>query len=257
MVRSQIIVTTSWDDGHVLDLKVAELLNRYGLSGTFYIAPRSTELRPRDRLRPEHVRELATSFEIGGHTLTHPRLPRIEEAQAAKEIEDGKVELEQIIGARVTSFAYPGGAYDERHVLMVRRAGFEVARTVRRFVVSAPADPFQMHTTLHGYRHWSDVAAIARHADFRPVITMRQFWNWDTLAVALFDLVYQRGGVFHLWGHSWEIARNDDWDRLERVFAHVARHLGLTHRSNGEFADPSDPKQGTEWKVGEIRSWSR
>ena len=34
------IITTSWDDGHPLDFKLAELLNKYNLKGTFYI-PRS------------------------------------------------------------------------------------------------------------------------------------------------------------------------------------------------------------------------
>ena len=31
------IVTTSWDDGHPLDLRVVDLLARYGIKGTFYV----------------------------------------------------------------------------------------------------------------------------------------------------------------------------------------------------------------------------
>lgn len=31
------IVTTSWDDGHPSDLKLAELLKRYDVPATFYI----------------------------------------------------------------------------------------------------------------------------------------------------------------------------------------------------------------------------
>ena len=34
---SKLIVTTSWDDGSRLDLKLAELLEKYGISGTFYV----------------------------------------------------------------------------------------------------------------------------------------------------------------------------------------------------------------------------
>jgi hypothetical protein len=34
-----IYVTTSWDDGHKLDMKLAVLLKKYGIKGTFYICP--------------------------------------------------------------------------------------------------------------------------------------------------------------------------------------------------------------------------
>lgn len=36
MENKQLIITTSWDDGHPLDLKIAELLDKYGINGTFY-----------------------------------------------------------------------------------------------------------------------------------------------------------------------------------------------------------------------------
>ena len=34
-----LTITTSWDDGHPMDLRVAELLTRSGLPGTFYVPP--------------------------------------------------------------------------------------------------------------------------------------------------------------------------------------------------------------------------
>ena len=39
----QIIVTTSWDDGHPLDFKIASLLEEYNLKGTFYIPKANCE----------------------------------------------------------------------------------------------------------------------------------------------------------------------------------------------------------------------
>ena len=60
----QSFMTTSWDDAHPLDLRIAEMLARHNLSGTFY-APRSaeTEVMPLADLR-----ELSRGFEIGAHT---------------------------------------------------------------------------------------------------------------------------------------------------------------------------------------------
>ena len=76
-------VTTSWDDGHKLDIRLAAMLERAGVAGTFYIAPRSCEIPDDARLTPNEIRSLATGFEIGGHPLTHARLPYLDARQAA------------------------------------------------------------------------------------------------------------------------------------------------------------------------------
>ena len=42
------------------------------------------------------------------------------------------------------------------------------------------------------------------------------------LARSDFGLCYVCGGVFHLWGNSWEIADADRWRRLDAVFGLMA-----------------------------------
>src|SRR2546423_15364182 len=103
-----VFVTTSWDDGHMLDHQLAGLLETYELPGTFYVAPRNVELRQRERLRDRDLRALASDFEIGGHTLTHLRLTTLPDSVARREIEEGKDALEHIISAPLRSFCYPG-----------------------------------------------------------------------------------------------------------------------------------------------------
>jgi peptidoglycan/xylan/chitin deacetylase (PgdA/CDA1 family) len=85
-------------------------------------------------LTAEMVRTLSCNqVEIGGHTVSHPILTRIDDATARREIIDNKVHLESIIGKPVTLFAYPNGKrgsdFDERHVQMVREAGYRAAFT--------------------------------------------------------------------------------------------------------------------------------
>lgn len=71
--------------------------------------------------------------EIGGHTTSHPILSRLDDEQAHHEIADNKAALERILGRRLRLFAYPNGKpgldYDQRHVAMVRAAGYEAAFT--------------------------------------------------------------------------------------------------------------------------------
>ena len=72
-------VTTSWDDGHQLDLRARLGTGRVGVPGTFYIAPRCREIHPSLRLAPADLGQLAgrnsRSVPIRSRIRTSPRLP--------------------------------------------------------------------------------------------------------------------------------------------------------------------------------------
>ena len=93
-----------------------------------------TDLRQELMLTADMIRTLARNrIDIGGHTVTHPILTRIDDDAARAEIVDNKQQLEAIVGKPVTLFAYPNGKrgtdYEQRHVQMVREAGYEAAFT--------------------------------------------------------------------------------------------------------------------------------
>jgi peptidoglycan/xylan/chitin deacetylase (PgdA/CDA1 family) len=97
------------------------------------------QIRP--TLRPmtaTELRNLAANplFEIGGHTVTHPSLPRLAPPEQEQEITFGSRFLEATLGRPVRSFSYPFGEYDKVTRDIVAAAGFECAvitshRTVR------------------------------------------------------------------------------------------------------------------------------
>jgi peptidoglycan/xylan/chitin deacetylase (PgdA/CDA1 family) len=73
---------------------------------------------------------MAGGLSVGGHSVTHARLPTLDDRQLSMEIEDCKKTLEQELQVAVNSFAYPFGApgdHDERIHGAVRRAGFDNA----------------------------------------------------------------------------------------------------------------------------------
>jgi hypothetical protein len=127
---------------------------------------------------------------------------------------------------------------------MVRAADFDLARTVERHRTEPPRDLMEVATSFHAYRHLSDGRAALRMAGGDPRVATRYFFHWDEWAMALFDRVVVEGGVFHLWGHSWELAARDDWGRLERVFAHISRRRGVTYIANGGLASLEEPRGG-------------
>ena len=229
----KIIVTTSWDDGHKLDLKMAELLCRYGIKSTFYVSPKNREFNVTELLADEEIKKLGRDFEIGAHTMTHPRLSAVSLSDAKKEIEGSKQYLEQLLGKPVASFCYPGGDYKEAHKKIVREADFKLARTVDRFTTILGKDCFAVPTTIHAYRHWSDALSILKQVG--PERFLRCYLNWDELAIVLFEKVKKEGGIFHLWGHSWEIEKNGDWSRLEYVLDYISSCPEISYLTNGEL----------------------
>jgi peptidoglycan/xylan/chitin deacetylase (PgdA/CDA1 family) len=106
--------------------------------------------RPRDLMMCSiQVQSLARAgFEIGGHTVTHPILLKLQPEQARREILDGKARLEATLGRPLRLFAYPNGRpgedYGAEHVAMARDAGFEAAVSTRRGVCTRASDRFQL-----------------------------------------------------------------------------------------------------------------
>ncbi len=101
-------------------------------------------------LTTDEVRRLADGglVEIGAHTVSHPRLSALPIAEQRRELRDGKTALEALLGAEVTSVAYPYGRradYGADTVAAAREAGFACACTTESGVVwGRRTDPFQL-----------------------------------------------------------------------------------------------------------------
>lgn len=87
---------------------------------------------PREKLLNwRELKELSDrGFEIGAHTKTHPDLTKLEIAEAEKEIIESKLEIEEKIGRKAVSFAYPYGKFGSR-ARQTATAHFEAACSVK------------------------------------------------------------------------------------------------------------------------------
>jgi len=87
-------------------------------------------------------------MQIGAHTESHPILARLSDAQARQEIQGSKRFLEQLLGERVSLFAYPNGKfgedYTQQSVDVVRRLGFDAAVSTQWGTSGAGDDLFQI-----------------------------------------------------------------------------------------------------------------
>jgi len=228
-MENQAIFTTSWDDGHPLDARVAALLSRHGFQGTFYMPLSNREGLP--VMPPGEMRRLGQGFEIGSHTIDHCYLKTVGAAEARRQIVGGKSQIEQILGHRVSGFCYPGGYGTPEHRQMVVDAGYDYARTTANFFRTLSADPFRMPTMIQYCNHKRRVFVrnFIRQGEWGP--------RYDLLRIALrssdllfrlralLDYVCLHGGVFHLWGHSWELEAFDGWRQMDNFLRYAAERI--------------------------------
>lgn len=97
----------------------------------------------RERIAPaEQFKNLpAYLISIGSHTLTHPRLPALSEADARRELVQSRIKLENILKRRVTTFSFPYGEFNAELIEWCRDAGYErVFTTVPVTAFSKPRE---------------------------------------------------------------------------------------------------------------------
>ena len=229
LTKDSLIVTTSWDDGTIADLRLAELLEKYGIKGTFYIATSLSD----NPLPNKDILALDKNFEIGAHTVNHADLITVSLPEAEIEIKDSKIHLEDLLGHNISMFCYPYGRYNDTIKKIVKDSGFIAARTCDPGGFNLPADPYQWHTNLL-ISNGSPLMALKICRRFRLWKTSA-LMDWESRAKLVFDLGLKNGGIYHIYGHSSEYEENNQWDKLERVFIHISKREGVRYMTNGEI----------------------
>jgi peptidoglycan/xylan/chitin deacetylase (PgdA/CDA1 family) len=86
--------------------------------------------------------------DIGGHTVNHPILARVDGPVAQREIETNRDQITALTGRQPLCFAYPNGKpnldYSSAHARMVAHAGYRAAVSTAVGVASDDADTFQL-----------------------------------------------------------------------------------------------------------------
>ncbi len=238
MTDNTIIVTTSWDDGHPLDIRLAELLASYGVKGTFYVPVKNgnSPILAKDQL----IALKQIGMEIGSHTLTHRILTRLTRAEIFYEMQESKRVLEDICEEPITSICYPEGKFSRTVCSVPEKAGYRIGRTTRAFRTEIQFDPFCMPISFQFFPHTH--AVLVRHAmndrNLKGIANWVQRWTMQNdlikLTHVMFDYVLTCGGVFHIWGHSWEIEHFQLWKQLEDVLQHISHQKGVNYLTNSQ-----------------------
>lgn len=233
------IVTTSWDDGHPCDLRLADMLAKSGLPATFYVPVFGEDGKP--VLGSVALRSFRRQgFEIGAHTVTHQVLPQLDSAGLSWEICGSKQLMEEQLGEEVRMFCYPRGRYNGKVIGSVQDSGFLGARTTRMFSQSLRFGRFEMPTSLQAFPH-APLDYLKNLGKRRNLPGLARYFSkyvrcmsWVEMGKAMFDDALREGGIWHLYGHSWELEEFGLWDQLQELFSYVANRPGVVYATNSK-----------------------
>jgi peptidoglycan/xylan/chitin deacetylase (PgdA/CDA1 family) len=131
-------VIITFDDGYADVYETAfPLLQEFGMKAVVFVLGNRTimgniwdkdfgELSP--LLNQQQILEMNNAgFEIGAHSMTHPKLTMLNEKDATEEILRSRMLLEILLNVPVNSFAYPYGLVNTTIKKITKDAGFTIA----------------------------------------------------------------------------------------------------------------------------------
>ncbi|MBR3967539.1 MAG: polysaccharide deacetylase family protein [Clostridia bacterium] len=219
-------VTFSFDDGVTQDIRLIEILDRYGLKGTFNI---NSELLGRagelvrngitvrhDKVLPCDLRSIYAGHEVAAHTLTHPNLTGLDEPEIIRQVEEDRKRLSEVCGYEVIGMAYPcGGVNNDERVaeIIQKNTGIKYARTI---------------TSTYKFDEQSELLR------FNPTVYYIEE-NFEAVIDSFLASDSEEMQLLYIWGHSYEMdAEYITWDKFERLCAKLANRDEIFYGTNRE-----------------------
>ncbi len=222
-------VTFSYDDGAKADMRLADILDKNGLKGTFNI---NSGMQTGWHTTDEEMKELmCRGHEIALHGRIHRAPSFARPIDTIRDILDCREELEERFGRIIRGYAYPdagirnfqnGKEYTDIRA-QLSTMGVAYARTLGRdncdFCV--PNDPYAWMPTAH-----HDNPSLPEWVDRFISLDVNSLYDGSRFPRLLY-----------IWGHSAEFDRNNNWQRIEELAEKLGKADGLWAATNIEIID--------------------
>lgn len=185
--------TVTFDDGYRDNMSwAAPILSRLGVPASFFVSTaylddehvfhwRRQRMHADDQeafpMRSKDVVELVRAgFEVGSHTVHHPRLTELRDGEVRTELRESRHALEDLTGRACRFLVYPFGSIDDRVIAEAARAGFRDA-----FVT--PTGPHVPNRRFSRHR-----VGIYRHDSLARFALKTSFWYRRGLRRIIWEL---------------------------------------------------------------------
>lgn len=220
----QRALTLSYDDGVYQDKRLIEILDKYGLKGTFNLNTGRIEEATLNqaslpRTMPEgEIKKLFKNspHEVAVHGYKHYFWNEIPTSQVAEEVLKDRWYLEEMFGKRVVGGAYPFGdiSVTDDVVETLKNCGIKYCRaTDPTFSFGIPKDWLRLHPTCHH-----------KHPELMKLLD--EFLNKG---------YFKRAKLFYLWGHSYEFDDDNNWEVIENFAKAVSGNESVWFATNLEI----------------------
>lgn len=220
------VLTLSYDDGVVQDIRLIGIMDKYGLKGTFnintglYLDEDAVREKYYGRMKLSEAKELYinSGHEVAVHALTHPFLEKCKPEEVLVEILEDRKNIEQQYGTLARGMAYPYGTYSDEVVDLLKKCGICYSRTTKATLgFNFPQEWLVLNPTCH-HNHPELMELAKKFVEETPRYGMH---NW----------------MFYLWGHSYEFDNNDNWDVIENFAEYVGGKDDIWYATNIEIYD--------------------
>lgn len=218
--------TMSYDDGVFQDIRLIEILNRYGLKATFNLnsglfgQQRILQVRGvpvnHNRLKAEDIRGVYAGHEVAAHTVTHAMLPECSQEEIVREVEADRLALSELTGYEVVGMAYANGGENNNDTVaqVIReRTNIQYARTI------TCTGNFAIQKNLLRYN---------------PTVFHLNMDEMFALGEQFLALEPETPQLFYVWGHSYELDAENAWNRFEEFCRMMSGHPDVFYGTNRE-----------------------
>lgn len=205
-------LSARWDDNNANSVNMRRHMAKYGLKGTFYL----TNGDAANKFGPEFCRQVAAGgFSVGGHSVSHPKLPELPLNEIWEQIIANRIQRECQVGAPLNTFAFPYGQYQSKErpevlpavTQSIVRAGF-THNVYTSFVTNNQELPAgEVSTSLQVVPGDRQVDATKFHEQLSKILD-----KWP-------DKYRETSHGIHLGVHPWQ--QGEEWDKLDAIFAEL------------------------------------
>ena len=218
-------VTLSYDDGVRADIKLASIINKYGMKCTF-------NYNNFEKLTKEEVVEnvLSKGHEIAVHGADHKAEGIIRPIDAIKDVIACRTFLENEFNMIIRGMAYPdtgirfmmpGNSYENIKNIL-QNLDIAYARTLGN-----DNDSFRLPDDFHAWK------PTAHHKNPNMFEYIDKFLNVDYSDKVYSSQRYPR--LFYIWGHSYEFDRDDNRELMEEICQKLSGKADIWYATNIEI----------------------